>query len=544
MATPTQEAIDTFMSITGASNAVAVRKLEEYRGNLNRAVNAYYNHGHQNSLYENPANIPQGDAMDIDGDVTPALSEARTTVPFPRRDPPMPPHPRGVRQIPIEVKDSSVPSGRSNDAPSIEDVTQTSRAHSPAPQEAVILDDDSQSASTGQSRRAIPVGSAQNSLQGYSDIEEELIRAAIEASKMETGVPRNQSPENEQSRMEDDDNAAKPVTVQSAEEEVLRSEGWKASSSEREASEVFSIPGQQGTRASNGRLAAPSSLSEDDDDDDDDDYDDDGDDDDDDDDYDPDYVDEELIEPRVRHRPRRAVSGSRAPLNDDLPQDAIIHSPDAGNGFPSEWGGISSEEHDEAVMLEAAMFGSIPNSEYRVPYAPSYPRRTQRPPSPSLTAQRLIREQQDDAYLASLEADRVKAEARRLAEEAARVEALEEAKRKEEEACRKVEEEQELERQLVTKEASLPQEPPAGEENAITLQVRLPDGTRHGRRFLKSDKLQSLFDFMDICRVVKPNTYRLVRPFPRHAFGDGECSSTLNDVGLTSKQEALFLELI
>jgi len=189
------------------------------------------------------------------------------------------------------------------------------------------------------------------------------------------------------------------------------------------------------------------------------------------------------------------------------------------------------------------MFGGISESEYGVPYA-HYPQRTQRPPSPSLTAQRLIREQQDDEYLASLEADRVKAEARRLEEEAARVEAIEEAKRKEEEARRKVEEEQELERQLVSKEASLPQEPPAGEENAITLQVRLPDGTRHGRRFFKSDKLQSLFDFIDICRVVKPNTYRLVRPYPRRAFGDGECSSTLNDIGLTSKQEALFLELI
>lgn len=54
--------------------------------------------------------------------------------------------------------------------------------------------------------------------------------------------------------MEDDDDVTKAVTVQSAEEEVLRSQGWKASSSEREASEVVSIPGQQGTRASNGRL--------------------------------------------------------------------------------------------------------------------------------------------------------------------------------------------------------------------------------------------------------------------------------------------------
>lgn len=72
-----------------------------------------------------------------------------------------------------------------------------------------------------------------------------------------------------------------------------------------------------------------------------------------------------------------------------------------------KWGGISSEEHDEAVMLEAAMFGGIPEgSGYRLPYAPhqfmrtesSYPRPAPRPPSPSLTAQRLIREQQVFKY--------------------------------------------------------------------------------------------------------------------------------------------------
>lgn len=67
-------------------------------------------------------------------------------------------------------------------------------------------------------------------------------------------------------------------------------------------------------------------------------------------------------------------------------------------------------EHDEAVMLEAAIFGGIPEgSSYHAPYAPhaphqymqngldgtgTYARRVPRPPSPSLTAQRLIREQQ------------------------------------------------------------------------------------------------------------------------------------------------------
>lgn len=74
----------------------------------------------------------------------------------------------------------------------------------------------------------------------------------------------------------------------------------------------------------------------------------------------------------------------------------------------TKWGGISSLEHDEAVMLEAALFGGIPEgTAYRFAYAPHqllqtgldrdvgpYPQRVPRPPSPTLVAQRLLREQQ------------------------------------------------------------------------------------------------------------------------------------------------------
>lgn len=35
-----------------------------------------------------------------------------------------------------------------------------------------------------------------------------------------------------------------------------------------------------------------------------------------------------------------------------------------------------------------------------------------------------------------------------------------------------------------------------------------------------------------------------VRPYPRRAFGVSDGSSSLNELGLTSKQEALFLEFI
>lgn len=48
----------------------------------------------------------------------------------------------------------------------------------------------------------------------------------------------------------------------------------------------------------------------------------------------------------------------------------------------------------------------------------------------------------------------------------------------------------ELERQLAVKRASLPPEPASDDENAVKLVVRMPDSSRRGRRFLKSDKLQ------------------------------------------------------
>ncbi|KAK9273534.1 hypothetical protein L1049_018344 [Liquidambar formosana] len=226
----------------------------------------------------------------------------------------------------------------------------------------------------------------------------------------------------------------------------------------------------------------------------------------------------------------------------NIPQQSgdAIHS--------EEWGGISSKEHDEAISLEAAYFGGVPEgTSYRFPYAPypqtgldrsagSNPRPVPGPTSPSLMAQRLLREQQDDEYLASLQADREK--------ELKAVKKTETHRSNEGESFRKVLEEEEFERRLAAKETSLPQEPPLDNENAVTLLVRMPNGTRHGRRFLKSDKLQSLFDFIDVGKAVKPGTYRVVRPYPRRAFSVDDNSLTLDELGLTSKQEALFLELI
>nr|CAD1821371.1 unnamed protein product [Ananas comosus var. bracteatus] len=165
-------------------------------------------------------------------------------------------------------------------------------------------------------------------------------------------------------------------------------------------------------------------------------------------------------QPLVRHRSRR-VSPGNAESTESGP---MVHSP------PSS----------------LPLHNIQDNRQYNgdgTPYQFSYPRQNSalhppipRPPSPSLTAQRLLREQQDDEYLASLLADQEKelkakqeAERRQLEEAAARKAALEKERQEEEEARRKQLEEEEYERKLAAKEASLPQEPQSDDESAVTL---------------------------------------------------------------------------
>ncbi|XP_057463490.1 plant UBX domain-containing protein 8-like isoform X2 [Actinidia eriantha] len=607
MARPNQGAIETFMSITGESESAAAQKIEEHGGDLNEAVNAHFNGGYRSTMHETSTAAPQNDAMDIDEPVQVGfrrppfslLPSAGNLNLFSLRDPdisrslfdsgpdstscaPFVSHPREMREIPIEVKDGGEQSGHSGPAPTIEDVTGTTDAHGLETHGAIIIDDevdeDIPTAPSGHvagqneqggdvpgsnSGGTYPRLSAPgiDDLPDYSiDIEEEMVRAAIEASKREIGkgYPDQQvgvhddltNPGNQQRqyRVEDAEIAhAVSLSLKTAEKEkALREQGEKVGVSEVEAY-MPTVVGDVGKMASSNGSSSLQDEAED--------------------------VEEQPLVRHSRHMSSASVGSDKetgevevTPPSSPGQQINISRPPNNRNDLHTdEWGGISSEEQDEAIMLEAALFGGIPEeSEYRFPYAPHqfmqngldstsglYPRRTPRPPSPGLTAQRLIREQQDDEYLASLQADREKelraleeAEAQRLKEQAAREAALEEERRKEEESRRKLEEEQEIERQLAAKEVSLPQEPTSDDEKAVTLLVRMPDGSRRGRRFRKSDKLQSLFDFIDVGRWVKPGTYRLVRPYPRRAFNDGESAATLNELGLASKQEALFLELI
>ncbi|KAK6117100.1 hypothetical protein DH2020_049145 [Rehmannia glutinosa] len=589
------------MNITGVPEATAIQRLEiclpyillnsstslveqEHRGNLNEAINAYFSEGDRNLTQEASFTSPQDDVMDIDDPIpvesrrprSSLLPFARDLNPFSLLDPnftrsifdmgnaptrsPFVSHPREVREIPIEVKDEIGAASHSGGVPTIEDVTETVHEHGPATRGTVIIDDedDDKSFPNSPTTRVVGHGTGDSStnfepsaptvvdVPDYgNDIEEEMIRAAIEASKQDAAMSNQQygdildvrDPASQpgQSHPEDAELArAVSLSLQTAEQEkVLRELEGKVGASE--VGQISAPTEERGKSLSNGRQSQLELGSTS-------------------------FQDEaEDVEepPLVRHR-RRRVSGpvdtaknieevEVSPPSSPQQHDNVHDSQHNGSNLPSdEWGGISSEEHDEAVMLEAAMFGGIPYAPHQLiqndlgSSVGPYPRRMPRPPSPSLTAQRLIREQQDDEYFAALQADREKELKAKEEAEAA----LAEERRKEDEVHRKLQEEEETERQLAAKEASLPQEPTPDDENAVTLLVRMPDGSRRGRRFLKSDKLQCLFNFIDVGRVVKPGSYRLVRPYPRRAFSDGESTSTLHELGLTSKQEALYLELI
>uniref|UniRef100_A0A0E0LXM6 UBX domain-containing protein n=1 Tax=Oryza punctata TaxID=4537 RepID=A0A0E0LXM6_ORYPU len=581
MVRPTQDAIDTFVGITGADEAVAARKLEEHHGDLNEAVNAYFNEGDRTSTRANRNPIPTGydDMMELDEPFGPFLTfHMPMGNPFSLLDQsileraapvfgegPHITHPREVRRIDVEVKDNNTRTGSSGHGPVIEDITGHEFSHGPEIHGTVVIDedDDDNLPSTQDTRlpsnssssnyfvpRAPPIANVSDY---NNDIEEEMVRAAIEASKRDADGLTNglRSGERENaSRGGDGDEIARAVSMslETAERErVLRQVGVHVTdhsdlSDKEDIEGATAIVERQGPTS--GKVGTSDQLVDEEN-------------------FQDDDVEEHSL---VRQRSRRVPSGN-AESTDVLemanshPSSLLPHNIENNhqfNGvFPSEvWGGISSEEHDEAIMLEAAMFGGIPGRA-AYPFSLPYHRNSSRyptvahPPSPTLTAQRLLREQQDDEYLASLEVDREKelkaeqeAELCRLEAAAEREAAIAKQKQEEEEKRIKQLEEEELESKLAAKQASLPKEPLPDDVGAITVVVRMPDGRRQGRRFLKSDNLQVLFDFIDISRTFKPGSYRLVRSYPRRAFTDSESQMSLSDLGLNSKQEALFLEQI
>ncbi|XP_038684278.1 plant UBX domain-containing protein 9 isoform X2 [Tripterygium wilfordii] len=422
MATPNHDDVEAFMSITGVCDqALARRVLEEHGGNLDAAVNAHFSEAQRYNISPRKGDNP---IQDRPHGILPLLSAVRSFKPSLLLDPTY--RRNFMNQIGASAFGSPPPLP-SAQAGNYNSGNMPPHLLRPMP----FMNVTGTSSSHGQDRSDVhrPDGHHAND----NDIEEQMIKAAIEASKQEESSSSGHS--GRQLDQEDDELS-------------------------RAISESLKIVEQEKAR--------------------------------------PDQTAD-------NHEQEPGVNSSSGRSDESYDAATECHQSFC---FPMKWGGISSSELDEAMMLEAALFGQIPEAASNQVQNVSTPQSTSdrnadpdsRPvpnqQSPLLTEQWLVRAQQD------------------------------------------------VEELLAANEASLPQEPALHDENAITLLVRMPDASRHGCRFLKSDKLKFLFDFIDFSRVVKPGSYRLVRPYPRRVFTAEEGSLSLNELGLTNKQEALFLEMI
>ncbi|KEH42896.1 putative UBX domain-containing protein 2/7 [Medicago truncatula] len=178
--------------------------------------------------------------------------------------------------------------------------------------------------------------------------------------------------------------------------------------------------------------------------------------------------------------------------------------------------------------------------------------------SPVLVAARLdaeerrtnarLREEQDAAYRAALEADQARERQRREEEERLAREAVEaERKLKEEEEARERAAQEAAEKQAALaklreeKAQSLGEEPEKG-PNVTQVLVRFPNGVRKERRFNSTVTIQSLYDYVDSLGCLEVENYSLVSNFPRVVYGQEKLALSLKEAGL-HPQASLFVEL-
>ena len=148
---------------------------------------------------------------------------------------------------------------------------------------------------------------------------------------------------------------------------------------------------------------------------------------------------------------------------------------------------------------------------------------------------RRLKEEQNEAYEASLAEDRMKNElkaAMEVVEAKAKADAAAaEAKAKAEaEAAERVKQE-EKDRRVKAAQARLSVEPAAG-PTATNIAFRLADGSRVQRRFLRSDHAAILFDYLDSAQPTLTGTaYQLVSTVPKRTLKREEGEQTLEALG-------------
>ncbi|KAH6815757.1 hypothetical protein C2S51_020577 [Perilla frutescens var. frutescens] len=143
-------------------------------------------------------------------------------------------------------------------------------------------------------------------------------------------------------------------------------------------------------------------------------------------------------------------------------------------------------------------------------------------------ADRLLKEEQDAAYLAALKIDQEKERDRKQKKPI-----LESASKQPNKA--------KLKSASISAETSHSNEVKKGEVTQIL--IRFPNGERREHSFLSTDKIQAIYRYIDSLGLTAVGNYRLISNFPRKVYGVDQMSMTLKDAGLHPKA-SLFLEIL
>ncbi|XP_077219187.1 plant UBX domain-containing protein 10-like isoform X1 [Tasmannia lanceolata] len=84
---------------------------------------------------------------------------------------------------------------------------------------------------------------------------------------------------------------------------------------------------------------------------------------------------------------------------------------------------------------------------------------------------------------------------------------------------------------------------PKKDLSVTQIQIRFPNGTRKEQSFLCSDKIQSLYRYIDSLDLPGIGSYQLISNFPRRVYGLEHMGTTLKDARLHPRA-SLFLELV
>ncbi|KAM9312930.1 FAS-associated factor 2 [Gastrophryne carolinensis] len=153
----------------------------------------------------------------------------------------------------------------------------------------------------------------------------------------------------------------------------------------------------------------------------------------------------------------------------------------------------------------------------------------------------VLRQQQDEAYLASLRADQEKERKKR--------EKQEQKRREEEEAQLRQQAEERKKRNLQEEKdrrsECLPIEPQADHPDSVKIIFRMPNDTRVERRFLFTQSLSVLHDFLFSLKET-PEHFQIVANFPRRVLPclpteEAPVPPTLQEAGL-SRSQLLFVQ--